>query len=146
MPVVRTIVVFGLVVSEILLSQVIVDFENPLRFVTKQPKISHIHCSWSLLFDILLTIPTALVFSTWNWMGNCAFTNSSKVSCIIFDSIVLRKRAPSSASAADAATNYRMVQLVRMAMLRRMGQSSLEGEPRKKFPPAWLHALGRGVS
>ena len=42
------------------------------------------------------------------------------------------------ASAADAATTFKMVQLVRMAPFRKIGQPSFGMEPRKKCPHALL--------
>ena len=62
------VVMFGLVVSQILLARVMEDCQNLLRFLTQQPKkylifIAHDHCILMLLW----TIPTAVVLS--QWMG-----------------------------------------------------------------------------
>lgn len=57
-------------------------------------------------------------------------------------SLALTKRAPSSASAADAATNFKMVLTTWMAPLRRIGMLSLGTQPRKKWPPIRLRDWG----
>ena len=45
---------FGLVAAEIVLSWLILDTDNPLRFMTQQPKISHIRLSQPLsLYTII---------------------------------------------------------------------------------------------
>ena len=54
----------------------------------------------------------------------------------------IQKNAPSSASAADAATNLRMVHSVKKAPLRRMGSPSRGVQPRKKCPAARLLPCG----
>ena len=52
----------------------------------------------------------------------------------------VKKIAPNSASAADATTNLRIVQSVRIGLFRRMGRL-LSGSPlRKKWPAAQLLA------
>ena len=61
---------------------------------------------------------------------------------MVFASMALRKRAPSYALAVDAANIFRMVQLVRMALYRRIGNPSWGVDPRKKWRPAWLCELG----
>eukprot|EP00957_Ditylum_brightwellii_P007120 540369-Ditylum_brightwellii.AAC.1 len=50
--------------------------------------------------------------------------------------------APSSASAADAATRRRIVQSNWTAPFKKMGLPSTSLLPRKKCPPAVLHACG----
>ena len=60
------------------------------------------------------------------------------MSRIILASLALRKRAPSSASAADAATNRRMVHKMAMAPLSLMGLPSRGMLPKKKYPDALL--------
>ena len=75
---------------------------------------------------VVFIIPTAVVLSTWMGVGGCAWPNSSRVSRKILTSIAFMNSAPNSTSAADAATNFKMVQLVRMAPLRKIGQQSFE--------------------
>jgi hypothetical protein len=50
-------------------------------------------------------------------VGGCGYLSSLSISCITFASCALRKCAPSSASAANAATSLRMVQVVWIAQL-----------------------------
>ena len=57
-------------------------------------------------------------------------------------SCALRNSAPSSASAADAATSLRIVQVMWIAPLMMIGSASRGMLPRKKYPPARLLALG----
>ena len=47
----RTVVIFGGKISEILMSRMIPDFEDLLCFVTQQPKISHVHRPRTLSLD-----------------------------------------------------------------------------------------------
>ena len=51
-----------------------------------------------------------------------------------------KKRAPSSASAADARTNQRMAHNVKNAPFSMMGLPSLGDQPMKKWPHALLRA------
>ena len=87
---------------------------------------------------VLLTIPTAVVLSMWIGIGGCGCPSSSKVSRKIFASCAFKNSAPSSASAADAATHFSTVARERMAPFNLMGSPSRGNEPRKKCPPARL--------
>jgi hypothetical protein len=49
-------------------------------------------------------------------VGGCRCSSSTRTSHITFASCALRKSAPSSASAADAATSLRMVQVIWIAI------------------------------
>ncbi len=55
-------------------------------------------------------------------------------------SLQFKKRAPSSASAADATTNQRMAYNVKNALFNLMGLPSLGDQPMKKWPHALLRA------
>jgi hypothetical protein len=55
-------------------------------------------------------------------------------------SLEFKKRAPSSASAADATTNRRMAHNVNNAPFYLMGSPSLGDQPMKKWPHALLRA------
>ena len=94
------------------------------------------------LLIVLFTMPTAVVLSKWMGVGGCGWPISSNVIWMILASKALRKRAPNLASAVDAATHLRMEDWVIMAPLRRMGHPSSGTEPRKKWLPALLLALG----
>ena len=51
-----------------------------------------------------------MVLLIWIGVGSCGWTFSVRVMRITLASLAFRKSAPSSASAADAATNFRMLQ------------------------------------
>ena len=87
-------------------------------------------------------MPTAVVLSTWTGVAGFLWTSSSRVRRIILASIALRKSDPSSSSAADATTHFKMQHCVRMAPLSQIGHLSLGMEPRKKCPPDLLLAFG----
>ena len=59
---------------------------------------------------------------------------------MIFACFALRNSAPSSASAAEAATNFKMVHSTCIAPLILMGFPSRGREPRKNIPAALLFA------
>ena len=71
-------------------------------------------------------------------VGGCGWPSSLSGSMIIFASFAFKNIAPNSASAADAATNLRIVQSVRIGPFRRMGHLSSSCQPRKKWPAARL--------
>jgi len=84
---------------------------------------------------------TAVVLLMWIDVGGCECPSSWRVNRSILASRALRKSAPSSASAADAATSFRMTQFMCMLPLRLMGLFSFGRLPRKKYPPVQLRAL-----
>ena len=55
---------------------------------------------------VLFTIPMHVLLSTCTGVGGCGWPILANVSRNMRASCALRKRAPSSASAADAATNF----------------------------------------
>ena len=57
---------------------------------------------------VLFTIPITVVLSMLISVAGCGWPNSWSVSQIILACCALRKNAPNSASAADAATIFRM--------------------------------------
>ena len=91
-------------------------------------------------FTVLFAMPTAVASSQCMGVGGCGWPSSSSVSLVIFASFAFKNIAPNSASAADAATNLRIMQSVRIGPFRRMGQSSSGSQPRKKWPDARLLA------
>ena len=93
-------------------------------------------CRFTVLF--VMTADVALLQCM--GVGGCGWPSSSSASLMIFASFAFKNIAPNSASAADAATNLRIVQSVRIGPFRRMGQSSSDSQPRKKWPAAQLLA------
>ena len=69
-------------------------------------------------------------------VGSCGWTSYANVSLMVHPSFTFMKSAPNSASAADDATNFRIVQRVKIALLSVMGSPSLGNETRKKWPDA----------
>ena len=112
------VVILGLVVAHVLLTWVIAVTHNLLCFLAQQPKISHIHCTGLLLLDCVVENSNGGKVINMNLRGGLGGPISSRVSLIIFASMVLKNSTPSSAWAALATTHLRIVQLVRMAPLR----------------------------
>ena len=83
---------------------------------------------------VLFTIPTVVELSMWVGVGRWGCPNSSKVSLVVFASFTLRKRAPSSASAADAATKRSMIQSTLIALSIIIGLPFWGMPPRKNSP------------
>ena len=82
----------------------------------------------------------AVALSQCMGVGGCGWPDSSIVSLMIFASFAFKKIAPNSDSAADAATNLKIVHSVSIGPFRRMGRSSSGSQPRKKWPAARLLA------
>ena len=87
-------------------------------------------------------MPTAVELSMCMGVGGCGWPNSCRVRRMILASFAFRKSAPSSASAADAATNLSKLQRTWIAPLSAMGLPSSGIDPKKKYPAARLLALG----
>ena len=87
-------------------------------------------------FTVLFAMPAAVALLQCMGVGGCGWPSSSSVSLMNFTSFALKNIAPKSASAADAETNLRIVQSVRIGPFRRMGRSSSDSQPRKKWPAA----------
>ena len=71
-------------------------------------------------------------------VGFCGWPSYFKLSRIVHPYFKFMNSAPNSASAADDATNFKMVQRVKIALLIVMGSPSLGTEPRKKWTDARL--------
>ena len=61
---------------------------------------------------MLLTIPTEVVLSTCIGVGGCGCPNYWSAILNTFDSLAFRKRAPSYASAVEAATSLRIAHVM----------------------------------
>ena len=93
------------------------------------------------LLMVLFAMPAAVALSQWTGVAGWGWPNSSRISLIILPSLQFKNNAPSSASAAEDASNFRIVQRVKSASLRRIGSPSFGSYPRKKWPHARLRAL-----
>ncbi len=85
-------------------------------------------------------MPTAVALSQWTGVLGCGCPSSSSVNQKIMPSLQFRKRAASSALAAEATTNQRSVHKVKNAPFKRMGSFVLGDHPIKKCPHALLRA------
>ena len=74
-------------------------------------------------------------------VGGCGCPSSCSISLITFASWAFKNSAPSSASAADAATSFSIKQVIIILPFKTMGSPSFGKLPRKKYPPARLLAL-----
>ena len=73
--------------------------------------------------------------------GGCGWPSSSNVSLLLLPSFIFINIAPNSSSTSDDATNFKIVQRVKIAPLNGMGYPSLGTKPRKKCPDARLLSL-----
>ena len=73
-----------------------------------------------------------------NLVCSCGWPNSRRINQSILASFVLIKSTLSSAFAAEAATNYKMAQVMRILPLSSIGISSTGMLPRKKYAPTQL--------
>ena len=87
-------------------------------------------------------MPTVVALSQCIGVFGCGCPISSRVSRKIIPSWQARKRAPSSASAAEATTNFRILHREKNAPFNFIGLLSMGREPMKKCPLARLRALG----
>ena len=89
-------------------------------------------------FTVLFAMPAAVALLQCMGVGGCGWPSSSSVILMIFASFAFKNIAPNLASAADAATNLRIVQSVRIGPFRRMGCLLYGYHTRKKCPAAQL--------
>ena len=87
-------------------------------------------------------MPVTVVLSMWMGVGGCGCPSLSSMRRITFASFALWKSAPSSASAADAATVRKTVQSDKIGPFKNIGLLSIGCLPKKKWPPIRLLALG----
>ena len=90
------------------------------------------------LLIVLLTMLTAVVLSTWMGVGGCGCPSLCKIWRITLASWAFRNSAPSSASAADAATTFKMVQVIMILPLRKIGRPCFGKLSRGKYLPTLL--------
>ena len=107
---------------------------------TQKYRISMEHESWRL--TVLLAMPTAVELSQCIGVAGCGCPISRNVFRSIMASLKFMNNAPSSASAADAATNLSTLHSVCIASFMRIGILSSCTHPMKKWPHARLPALG----
>ena len=89
---------------------------------------------------VLFVIPAAIVLSVHTCVMGCGWTVSYNVFCSIMTSLPVSKHPPVSASAAEAATNFKILQFTPMGSLKR-SRVHFEGIiPKKKYPAEQLRA------
>ncbi len=97
-------------------------------------------CEYCFLM-VSLAVPTVVAPLQWLGIERWGCPSSCKISLMILHSFTFKKRAASSASAADAATSLRITHRLRIVPMRRMGSLGVRSQPRKKCPAAQLRAL-----
>ena len=134
-------VVLALIVSKVLFSWKVLDVVFSLLDSICNPKnlISMAHERWRL--TVLLAMPTAVELSQLTGIGGWGCPISSRVTRKIAACLQLRKRAPSSASAAEATMNRKIEHSVKKAPLSLMGFAGSGFHPIKKWPQARLCAF-----
>ena len=129
--VMTTVEIFGEVVSNIFLTRMPLHVKYPCLTwsVVQKNRISmdRERCFLTVSF----AMPTAVRLSQNIGVGGCACPNSSRIVRSILRSFALRKRAPSSASAAEVTTNFRIPLWTYIAPLIGMGSPFWGMEPRK---------------
>ena len=100
--------------------------------------IARAHCR----FTVLDAMPTAVALSQWTGVLGCGCPRLCSVVRNIIPSWQLRNSNPSSASAADATTNFIICALTWNAPLSFIGCPSLGIDPKKKFSHMRLQAFG----
>jgi hypothetical protein len=105
-------VVFRRVIAHVFLSRLIMKFEILLCFPIQQPDVTRFHGTGALWLIVLLTMPTVIVLSICFSVGGYGCPRLFRVSQRTLASWALWKRAPDSATAADAAASLRTVQLM----------------------------------
>ncbi len=131
---------FTLMIRKIILAGVPLDMVCILcNFVTNQ-KVLHFHWTQLLPFDSLFAIPTVVALSQWMGVLDCCCPNSSRAKQKIIPSLQFKKRAPCSASAAEATMKRSIAHSVKNAPFNLIGSLSLGDHPIKKCPHAQLWA------
>ena len=133
--------VLALVVSKILLPRVPFNFVDILCLFVTYPKylisIDRDCCRLMVLF----AMPTVVELLQCTGVRGWGCPSSSRVSRKIIPSLQFWKIAPSSASVAEATTNWRMMHNVKNAPFNLIGSPSLGDPPMKKWPHARLCAF-----
>ena len=92
-------------------------------------------------FMVLFAMPTTVELLQCTSVGGCGCPISSRANQNIIDCLQLRKRAPSSASVAEATTNRKIAQSVNNAPFNLMGFAGSAFHPMKKWPHTRLCAF-----
>ncbi len=93
------------------------------------------------LLTVLFAMPTAVELSQFTGIAGCGWPSYSSVTRKIAACLQLRKRAPSSASAAEATTKRKTAQSVKNAPLSLIGFVASGFHPMKKWPHTRLCAF-----
>ncbi len=105
-------VVFRRIIAHVFLFGLIIKFEILLSFPVQQPEVTHFHGSGALTFDSVIDNANGSSVVSCIGVGGYGFPSLFRVRQRTLASWALRKRGPNLASAADAATNLRMVQVM----------------------------------
>ena len=108
-------VMLTLIICNVLFSRKVLDAIFPLFDWICNPKESHFHGVSALTLDRVLAMPTAVELSQLTGIGGCGWLSSSSVTQKIAARLQFKRRAPSSASAAEATTKRKMAHNVKNA-------------------------------
>ena len=141
--VVRACVVLTSIIGKVLFARKVFDVEFPMFDSICNPKnlisMAREHCRLTVLF----AMPTAVELSQFTGIAGCGWPSSSSATRKIATCLQLRKRAPSSASAAEATTKRKTAQSVKNASLSLIGFVASGFHPMKKWPQTWCVLLIR---
>jgi hypothetical protein len=123
--------VFGWIVAKVLSTWVPRDINILVADLVDDPKVAYFHGLGPLAFYGVIGNADGALLSQWMGVGGWECPISSRMSRKILTSCAVRKRAPSSASAADAATSLSTVHSVCTGSLSQIDWLFLIGFPRK---------------
>ncbi len=135
--------VFGKIIRKIFLAGMPRNVEIAKVNLIGNPKKKFFSIARDRCFlTVLFAIDTAVLLSQCTGVVSWGWPSSSSMRCKMVASWQLLKRAPSSASAAEATTNLLIPAITWMGPLSCMGRPLTGSLPRKKIPPIRLRALG----
>jgi hypothetical protein len=140
----RSYVVFALVVSQVLLPWMPPDIVHILCNFITDPKVTHLHQMQSLLFYGIICDANSSGVIAMDLCFGLGMAQFFKGHPKIMPSLQFRKRAPSLALVAEATPKQRMVHKVKNAPFSLIGLLSFSDQPMKKCPHALLHAFVSG--
>ena len=132
--------ILALIITYILLSWVPLYIkESSFYLPDHRNQKSHFHTSGSLHFYYTICYVHSCCIVAMNWsVAGCGWPSYSNINLMIRPSCTHMHNAPSSTSAADAATNFRMVYMVKIDPFSLITFLSFGIHPRKKWPHTLL--------
>ena len=128
---------FGNIISQVFSTWILVYFDDPIILLIPGPKILHIYWSRPLFLYWFVYNSNSTFIVTMDRCRGWGCPIFCKANQSRINSCVFKKSAPSSASAADAATCFKMLDTVCTAPLRDMGLLLTTFLPEKNFLPLY---------